>query len=335
MALCRVQKSLQLADTRLLIQETTAIDAGQLGFIARMLAQAGLPYNDPGPNVHVHERRNGRFTLRLVSHAGIPFGNIPRILLAFACTEAVRTKSPQIQLGKNLSTFLRDKLHLPVSGGPRGSIRRVKFQAYRLFSAQISVSKEYSAGNEGRLSERYMNISEEMDLSWWSPHNCSQDVLWESEIKLSQLFFDEVSKSPVPIDWRAVAVLKHSALALDLYFWLTHRMKYLKETTTIPWFGETGLYGQLGSGCQDDHKGRYTFRKNTCAALAQVLAVYRDARVESTTTGLVLRPSPTHVVALNSTAGMDETATDKLTPAQRSREFNARVQDLVTQTALL
>lgn len=242
---------------------------------------------------------------------------------------------PTFNSGKNVSTFLRDKLHLPVSGGPRGSISRVKFQAYRLFSAQISVSKEYSAGNEGRLSERYMNISEEMDLSWWSPRNCSQDVLWESEIKLSQLFFDEVSKSPVPIDWRAVAVLKNSALALDLYFWLTHRMKYLKETTTVPWFGETGLYGQLGSGCQNNHKGRFTFRKNTCAALVQVLAVYKDARVESTTTGLVLRPSPTHVIALNSTAGADETATDKLTLAQRSQKFNARLQDLVTQTALL
>jgi hypothetical protein len=39
-------------------------------------------------------------------------------------------------------------------------------------------------------------------------------------------------------------VLKNSALALDIYFWLTHRMKYLRKTTTVPWFGESGLYGQ-------------------------------------------------------------------------------------------
>jgi hypothetical protein len=99
-ARCRVPKSLQLADARLFIQETTAFDAGQLGFIARILAQAGLPYNDPGPDVHVYERRNGRFTLRLVSHAGIPYGTLPRILLAFASTEAIRTKSPYVQLGE-------------------------------------------------------------------------------------------------------------------------------------------------------------------------------------------------------------------------------------------
>ena len=70
----RIPKSFQLVDARLLIQDSTAYDAGQLGFIARMLAQSGLPYRDPGEGVHVYERKNGRYSLRLVSHAGIPYG---------------------------------------------------------------------------------------------------------------------------------------------------------------------------------------------------------------------------------------------------------------------
>ncbi len=289
---------MQLVDTRLLIQETTAFDAGQLGFIARILAQSGLPYNDLGPNVHVYERSNGRLSLRIVSHAGIPYGTMPRILLAFASTEAVRTKSPYIYLGKNLSSLLRDKLHLSVTGGARGNITRLKQQAYRLFSSQISITKRYSTAKEGHIEERYMNISEGQDLSWWIPQGSSEESIFSSQIKLSQQFFDEVTTSPVPIDWRAVAVLKNSAMALDLYFWLTHRMKYLKETTTVPWFGEVGLYGQLGSTCIDDHKGRFTFTKNVTAALAQVLTVYPEARVESVRSGLVLRPSPTHVAGV-------------------------------------
>ncbi|MGA9129664.1 MAG: replication protein RepA [Terracidiphilus sp.] len=289
---------MQLVDTRLLIQETTAFEAGQLGFIARILAQSGLPYNDLGSSVHVYERSNGRFSLRIVSHAGIPYGTIPRILLAFASTEAVRTKSPYIYLGKNLSSLLRDKLHLSVTGGKRGNITRLKQQAYRLFSSQISLTKRYSTAREGHIEERYMNISEGQDLSWWLPQGSSEESIFSSQIKLSQQFYDEVTTSPVPIDWRAVAVLKNSAMALDLYFWLTHRMKYLKETTTVPWFGEFGLYGQLGSTCNDDHRGRFTFTKNVTAALAQVLTVYPEARVESVRCGLVLRPSPTHVTGV-------------------------------------
>jgi hypothetical protein len=327
---------MQLVDARLLIRETTAFDAGQLGFIARILAQAGLPYADPGPDVHLYERSNGRFKLRVMSHVGIPYGTVPRVLLAFASTEAIRKKSPFIDLGKNVSAFLRDKLQLEVNGGERGNIGRVKTQAYRLFSSQISMTKEYSTGTEGRVSELYMNISDGLDLSWWAKEEASQDAMWESQIKLSQQFYDEVTNSPVPIDWRAVAVLKSSALALDIYFWLTHRMKYLKEVTTVPWFGQNGLYAQFGSASRDDHKGRYTFRKNTTVALSQVLSVYPDARVESTADGLVLKPSPTHVVALTSGTSHDEgwsastpgEAQEKLSPTEMRKDVECKLRTL-------
>lgn len=343
MASQRTPKAIQLVDTRLLIQETNAFDSGQLGFVARMQAQAGLPYRDLGPDVHVYLRKNGRFVFRIVSHAGIPYGTLPRLLLAYASTEAVRTKSPYLELGKNVSTFLRDKLHLAVTGGKKGNIPRLKTQAYRLFSSQISLTKEYSTANEGRLNERYMNLSEGQDLSWWAPSDGTdddEDAVWESQIKLSPQFFEEVTNSPVPVDWRAVAVLKSSPLALDLYFWLTHRMKYLKETTSIPWFGETGLHAQLGSESADDHKGRFGFRSNTEKALKQVLAVYSEARVECTATGLLLRPSPTHIVAMSSLSDGQDAAPQlkparAVSPAQLKRNLDADIKKLAAQTSLL
>ena len=37
----------------------------------------------------------------------LPFGNLPRLLLAWVCIEAVRTGSREIILGKSLSEFMR------------------------------------------------------------------------------------------------------------------------------------------------------------------------------------------------------------------------------------
>lgn len=336
MAHSRVPKSLKLIDTRVQIEETSARDAGQIGFVTQMLAQFGLPYDDPGPNVHVYERRNGKHIMRVVSHAGIPYGAMPRILLAFACTEAIRTNRRNIRLGRNLSTFLRDKLDLPINGGPRGSINRVKLQAYKLFSSQISVSKLYSTEHGRRLKETYMNISDSIDVALWLPKSCSQDTVWESEIELSAKFFREVKKYPIPVDWRAIQVLKSSKYALDIYLWLTHRMKYLRETTTVPWFGRSGLYLQFGSGCQDNEDGREAFRRNATDALAQVLCVYPGARVESTSTGLVLRPSPTHVPPFRSAARTNQPTTiGNVTAGKTSQEIDldAQFKKLVAQTA--
>ena len=341
MASQRTPKAIQLVDTRLLIQEASAFDCGQLGFVARMQAQAGLPYRDLGPDTHVYMRKNGRFVFRVVSHAGIPYGTLPRLLLAYASTETVRTKSPYLELGKNVSAFLRDKLHLAVTGGKKGNIPRLKTQAYRLFSSQISLTKEYSTATEGRLNERYMNISEGQDLSWWAPNGAEdENAVWESQIKLSPQFFEEVTNSPVPVDWRAVGVLKSSPLELDLYFWLTYRMKYLKESTSMPWFGENGLHAQFGSDSADDHKGRFGFRSNTEKALKQVLAVYPEARVECTPTGLLLKPSPTHIVALNNLpSGQDVALQTKPKPAvsaaQTKRNLDKQIKQLAAQTSLL
>ena len=37
----------------------------------------------------------------------LPYGNLPRLILAWICTEAVRTQSREIVLGRSLSKFMR------------------------------------------------------------------------------------------------------------------------------------------------------------------------------------------------------------------------------------
>ena len=44
----------------------------------------------------------------MVGETKLPFGNFPRLILAWLCTEAVRTQSRELVLGRSLAKFMRD-----------------------------------------------------------------------------------------------------------------------------------------------------------------------------------------------------------------------------------
>ena len=79
-----------------------------LGFMARMLALCSLPRTNPGDKLQ-YVRRNGPFTLYMTvsGSAKLPYGNSARLLLAWVCTEAVRTQNRELILGDSLSAFMR------------------------------------------------------------------------------------------------------------------------------------------------------------------------------------------------------------------------------------
>ena len=114
-------------------QFVTASEADpDLGFMARMLVLCSLPRTNPGQRYR-YVRRNGPYTL-VMSATGInklPYGNLPRLILAWVSTEAVRPQSRELVLGRSLSEFMR-ALGLEPVGGVRTRLRN---QMRRLFSA--------------------------------------------------------------------------------------------------------------------------------------------------------------------------------------------------------
>ena len=58
------------------------------GFMARTMALCSLPRTNPG-NRHQYKRVNGPFKLVMVAGAdnNLPYGNLPRLLMAWVCTE--------------------------------------------------------------------------------------------------------------------------------------------------------------------------------------------------------------------------------------------------------
>ena len=170
----------------------------------------------------------------------LPFGNLPRLLLAWVCTEAVRTQSRELVLGRSLAEFMRTLGVLSSdSGGATGIRTRIRNQMDRLFHAQVSLIYEDDQGKESASSL----VADRVKL-WWNFKRPDENTLWESKIRLSEDFFNEIINHPVPLDMNTLTALKRSSLGLDLYLWLTYRIFTLQSPLWLTW---RQMYHQFGA----------------------------------------------------------------------------------------
>lgn len=284
---------LKLIDESFAMELEAAREAGALGFMVRTLAQATMPHKRPEGTRFI--RTNGSLRLEMValqSDIGLPYGNIPRLLMAWICTEAVRTQSPKLSLGPSLSQFM-EKLGMLPTGGRWGSITRLRYQALRLFNTAISCRFTVETDELTRKPLKHVLVADEYEERWWKPKDPNQGRLYESELQLNARFFQEILEFPVPIDLRALKQLSGSPMAIDAYVWLTYRMSYLRRQTSIPW---PALQAQFGA----EYGRTRDFKAAFLEHLKDVLIVYKAARVEPGDAGLILKPSPTHVPRIES-----------------------------------
>lgn len=277
------------------MEAQSAQEAGALGYMARVLVQATMPHSrKEGTNF---TRSNGSLTVEIAaSIKGLPYGSYPRLLLAWLTTEAVRTQSSKLYLGDSLSGFM-GKLGLLPTGGRWGTIPRLRDQADRLFKSHVlAYESTVQEGGRSRSRGTSIAVADEWDL-WWDPRDSTeQGGLFQSWVELTDKFYRQVTDRPVPLDLRAIGVLKKSPLALDLYAWATYRMSYLSHRTQIPW---EALQLQFGADYADNSQGRRDFKRKLLDALRKVAAVYPDLRADEGEHGLLLLPSPPHVRRLN------------------------------------
>ena len=174
-----------------------------MGFMARMMALCSLPRTNPG-NRKEYKRVNGPYTLYMIAGGGnkLPFGNFPRLLLAWVCTEAVRTQNRELVLGRSLSEFMRT---LGVYSSAGGVATRLRNQMRRLFNAHVQLVYE------DECSEATVNalIARRTEF-WWNPKRPDESTLWKSKLELSEDFFNEIIRHPVPLDLNTLTALKRS-----------------------------------------------------------------------------------------------------------------------------
>ena len=186
-----------------------------IAYLARLLALCSLPRTNPG-NRKEYVRRNGPFTLALTAGFDnkLPFGYIARLLLAWVCTEAVRTQSQDPTLGKTLSDFMR-----VVGIDPAGAAyARVRNQMRRLFACSITLVCKDAIG----CSHISSYVADRHEF-WWNHVQPEKRGQWRSKIRLGEEVFTEIISHPVPLDMNILKALKRSSLGLDLYLWLNYR----------------------------------------------------------------------------------------------------------------
>lgn len=290
-----------------LIETGTEIRQGlgkeEVSYLASQLVQVTLPHSDPG-DVPYWSRTNGNLMLSIVRTkpdpstgglVGYPYGTVPRLLLYWITSEATRTKSRALTLGKSLSEFMRDVgLKASSRSGARSDAHRLRDQMNRLFGTAISFQYSEQIGLVRRENFGAVPIVDSAEL-FWEPRNPAQGTLWESQVELNEKFFNAITSSPVPLDMRALRALHHSSLALDLYAWATYKSFLLNRKGQTQFVTYESLLGQLGAdygGGKEERTANDTknFKKKLLAALKQVQAVYPGFIYKQVRGGLMLYP---------------------------------------------
>ena len=258
------------------------------GFMARTMALCSLPRSNPGNRLQ-YRRVNGPYTLIMTATGKhkLPFGNLPRLLLAWISTEAVRTQSRVLVLGRSLSEFMRA---LGVYDSSGRTQTRLRNQMKRLFGCSVSLIYE-DAQREATATAVIADLTD----FWWNPKRPNEPMLWESKLQLSEPFFNEIVSHPVPLDMNTLKALKRSALGLDLYLWLVYRTFPLRAPLRLTW---RQVYRQFGANpAQSSDKNIVNaFRTKCLRELKKIKLAWPGLNYATAPGVLILHPS-TPVIA--------------------------------------
>ena len=265
-----------------------------LGFMARMMALCSLPRTNPGNRLQ-YKRQNGPFKLIMIAGGDnrLPYGNLPRLLLAWVCTEAVRTQNRELVLGRSLAEFMRMLGIYHNSGGRGGVQTRLRNQMRRLFNASVQLIYE-----DGRREASASSFVADRTEFWWNERKPDERVLWESKIELGEAFFNEIIRHPVPLDMNTLTALKRSTLGLDLYLWLTYRTFALTRPVRITW---RQVYRQFGvdPAKANNRVTVRNFQRKVSRELKKIKIAWPDLSYATAPGVLILLPSTPSIAPLD------------------------------------
>ena len=249
-------------------------------YLHSVLCQVGLPRS--ATKSLTFERTNGHASLLVEAgklwngatwvQQPLPCGTRPRLALVHVSSEAVRSKSPVVEIGRSVREFL---IRLGVDTGGREYATFAK-QMRALSACRMSLG----FGTEtidAKPIERF---------DAWTDAGGERDRHSPGVIELTPKFFASLTEFAVPLDARALAALRHSALALDVYTWLAHRLLRVKRQT-----GERVTWKNLRDQFGQEYADPRNFKRKMVTTLRSVMAVYPDARIEPVLGGLILLPS--------------------------------------------
>ena len=273
----------------------------ELAFAMRELVHCTLPHRDPG-DVPGWRRQNGNLFLGIRpgwdpstnKNIGIPYGSIPRLLLFWLTTEAVRNKSRRIELGRSYSEFVENVgLSVETGRGKRGDATRLRNQLHRLFCASIVFQQNLAAGEFHGLQRRQFDVATAEEL-WWDPKSPQQLEAFMSWVELGEHFYTMAVQAPIPVDLRVLKVLKRSPLALDLYVWASYKSWIAVRSgrpQTMTWHDFMQQFGT-------EYKRADHFQEAVNEKLKLIQQLYPELRIGEVRGGLAILPTSRPAIPL-------------------------------------
>ena len=255
-------------------------DVEKIGFTYSGFALTSLPHKPHDSDIWRREGHN--LTMVLQSgvdaagrHIGVPYGSYARFILLFLQSEAIRTGSREIELGRSMRIWL-GSMGLSIGGK---TYRLAAEQARRISGCNLTFFAAQRGGKEimrkGGFVDGAITMTDVLG---------DQPALWQQTVLLNEEFYRALQDHPVPLSESALRAIGPRSMVIDVYIWLAYRLHALKQPVEVGW---PALHAQFGAG----YKRVRDFRAQFNESLELALAAYPDARVSSGDRGFVLHPS--------------------------------------------
>lgn len=254
-------------------------EAEKLSFAYSGFALTCLPHKPQKETVWRREGHNLTMLMqsgvdRTGDAMGVPYGSYARFILLFLQSQAIKTSSREIELGRSMRVWLSN-MGLSIGGT---TYRMVNEQARRISGCTLTF---YTDRGDKEVMRRGGFVDGSITMAEVAS---DQPSLWQEQVLLNEEFFRALRDHPVPLSEAALRAIGPRSLVIDIYIWLAYRLHALKRDTSVSW---PLLYAQFGTGY-----GRVRdFRAGFLAGLELACAVYPEARVTVEDTSITIRPS--------------------------------------------
>src|SRR5271163_568603 len=255
-------------------------DAEKMGFTYSGFALTSLPHK---PQSELVWKRDGHNLTMLIESGrdrtgkplGLPYGSYARFILLFLQSEAIRTGSREVELGRSMRVWL-GSMGLSIGGT---TYKLVTAQARRISGCTLTFFAD-RAGAQIKSKGGFVKT----EITMANVIGDDQPSLWQDRVLLDEDFFRALREHPVPLSETALRAIGPKSMVIDIYIWLAYRLHALKDDVEIGW---PALFAQFGAG----YTRLRAFRAQFVDALNLAVAVYPEANLSIGDRGIILRPS--------------------------------------------
>src|SRR4051812_47428518 len=216
-------------------------DAEKIGFTYSGFALTSLPHK---PQTELVWKRDGHNLTMLIESGrdrsgkplGLPYGSYARFILLFLQSEAIRTGSREVELGRSMRVWL-GSMGLSIGGT---TYKLVTAQARRISGCTLTFFADRAGA---QIKSKGGFVKTEITMSTTIGDN--QPSLWQDRVLLDEDFYRALREHPVPISEEGLRAIGPRSMVIDIYIWLAYRLHAIKKEVDVSW---SALYAQFGAG---------------------------------------------------------------------------------------